>query len=718
MKPKMLVFVVFQIAVFSCPAVADLNDGLVAHFEFEGNIEDSAGDNHGIEHGGVSFVPGLLGLAASFDGQDDYISVPSTNLHALAEFTLASWAQVVTYTGPDDQSCLIIHDRQNGDNPPNKHFQFHFHRNSRFQSGWESSSGADRIISCDTFKDEYGSSWVHMVLTRNADGDGALYINAEPKGSTSGSIETGNTDDITMAAIRSTGSPGSEVHFFNGLLDDIRIYNRPLDVSEIQQLYYLAAPGACCLEDGVACVVNTWESCLAAGGDFAGPGTECPSINAAVFDEPGGEVFVHVIGPPVVCDFSGGARRDEPCPPDGPYFDAWTSDADDLMCHFFGVEGSPPIPADFFEPGSEPFEGAVCLQGVPLGIPDYGEADTIIEREADPFDRCTLPSVDDSSTVAIWIIDLSMESIDPIAVVTNGTPVFWDVFVDLSEMSAPVGSLTAKKTHCNGGTYTSILNVQPRFTFTKVDDPGQIRVLDTGLEGIPWVTLDQSDPVEWASDVGVMGGSVDRCTDFHPGFVTADSLKVLDCDCNWNGRRDLCDIEDTLAVDCNGNDIPDSCDIASGVSPDANGNNIPDECDVGACCLGSGLCLPLTESACIGVWGGLDTFCDPNPCTSGIKELPVEARPNLLLDARPNPFSASTVIRYRLAEPAMTRLEILDTEGRVVRVLIDGAATAGEHKASWDGRSDRGNALSSGTYFYRLLVGGKPIGAEKAVVLR
>ncbi len=50
---------------------AGINDGLVAHYEFEGNANDSSGNgNNGTEYGGVEYVDGVMGKAGSFDGVD------------------------------------------------------------------------------------------------------------------------------------------------------------------------------------------------------------------------------------------------------------------------------------------------------------------------------------------------------------------------------------------------------------------------------------------------------------------------------------------------------------------------------------------------------------------------------------------------------------------------------------------------------------------------
>ncbi|MFC1572443.1 FlgD immunoglobulin-like domain containing protein [Candidatus Eisenbacteria bacterium] len=82
------------------------------------------------------------------------------------------------------------------------------------------------------------------------------------------------------------------------------------------------------------------------------------------------------------------------------------------------------------------------------------------------------------------------------------------------------------------------------------------------------------------------------------------------------------------------------------------------------------------------------------------------------------PLEGLTVISYHLTKPKPARVEILDTEDRVVRVLTDGSDTVGVHELTWDGRCDHGHHLASGTYFYRLLVNDEQVGPMKEIVLR
>ncbi len=76
-----------------------------------------------------------------------------------------------------------------------------------------------------------------------------------------------------------------------------------------------------------------------------------------------------------------------------------------------------------------------------------------------------------------------------------------------------------------------------------------------------------------------------------------------------------------------------------------------------------------------------------------------------LFPNRPNPFNASTEIRYRLPEDGPVSLRIFNTLGQEVRRLVQAHQAAGDHSILWGGRDDAGNELSSGLYFCRLQTG-------------
>ncbi|MHC4742923.1 MAG: DUF7901 domain-containing protein [Planctomycetota bacterium] len=159
----------------------------------------------------------------------------------------------------------------------------------------------------------------------------------------------------------------------------------------------------------------------------------------------------------------------------------------------FGSADMPAIPADFFEPGSEPFDGVVNFNS-------QGQLDTLILRREDPFDRAELPSPREV-TVEIELVQLRLVSCAPISVQTNDVVVDWTMEMDLSEIPAPPGSLTATKEHTNGGTFQAEFAVQPRFIFTKADEPSEVRILDTAEQGIPPIQFRTIEETPWVHDL-------------------------------------------------------------------------------------------------------------------------------------------------------------------------------------------------------------------------
>lgn len=75
-----------------------------------------------------------------------------------------------------------------------------------------------------------------------------------------------------------------------------------------------------------------------------------------------------------------------------------------------------------------------------------------------------------------------------------------------------------------------------------------------------------------------------------------------------------------------------------------------------------------------------------------------------LQEASPNPFNATTAIRFTLHEPGLVETVVYNTRGRVVLRLPPRQFDAGEHAISWRGQDERGHPVSSGVYIYRLRV--------------
>ncbi|MCH8556796.1 MAG: T9SS type A sorting domain-containing protein [Balneolia bacterium] len=77
----------------------------------------------------------------------------------------------------------------------------------------------------------------------------------------------------------------------------------------------------------------------------------------------------------------------------------------------------------------------------------------------------------------------------------------------------------------------------------------------------------------------------------------------------------------------------------------------------------------------------------------------------------PNPFNPTTLIRYSLPEASAVRLEVYNSMGQRVSVVINGSFPAGEHAARFDGTQ-----LSSGIYFYRLEAGNQVLTRKMTLI--
>jgi|GEM_PF-3746670 len=133
-----------------------------------------------------------------------------------------------------------------------------------------------------------------------------------------------------------------------------------------------------------------------------------------------------------------------------------------------------PIPADFFGPGSDPFDGVIYLQGSPLATlpPDtLGPTDVIIQRlEPAVLDEPGIPH-----PVPIQLVALSLVSTSPITVTYDfDPPEDWQVDICLSSIiPTPFGVMTINRDCNSGGSFDAdIHDVALKATFNRVNPPG------------------------------------------------------------------------------------------------------------------------------------------------------------------------------------------------------------------------------------------------------
>lgn len=203
------------------------SNGLVAHYEFEGNAVDSSGNgNNGTEYGGVSYTSGVIGQAASFDGVNDYMQM-SKNYPFYDEFTISGWFKFSDQTrlGSEVWDSLFAFGDSYCDT-----LQFMYHHTNKYFTLYND-GGCSGIKTTD-YSITY-NKFLHIVLTYDGATFRILVNNIE--------IESFAYNSLILDAsklILSLNNRSSTYHF-GGAMDDLRIYNRALSESEIQDLYQM-----------------------------------------------------------------------------------------------------------------------------------------------------------------------------------------------------------------------------------------------------------------------------------------------------------------------------------------------------------------------------------------------------------------------------------------------------------------------------------------------
>jgi hypothetical protein len=220
-----------------------LNQGLVAYYPFNGNANDESGNGFNAITHGVSSCTDRKGLNNSsycFDGIDDYINIPHHEaFNLVSDFTISLWTEIAVSPELNGGMNDII--RKWSGNHEGYPFAIGY-LNELADDNYE-----DKIIyarydgqACGNGPTTYSpvienGTFVHVVLLK----EGNIlrqYINnvliTEFTDYTDNSSCTiGNTTDVTI------GCRGNMVRFFEGKIDDIRIYNRAITPVEVNALF-------------------------------------------------------------------------------------------------------------------------------------------------------------------------------------------------------------------------------------------------------------------------------------------------------------------------------------------------------------------------------------------------------------------------------------------------------------------------------------------------
>jgi len=207
-----------------------IDPDLVGWWRLDGNANDSSGNNnHGTLSGNPQWVAGKIGGALEFDGTDVYIDCGNgPSLDITGEITIAAW---IYPTGDGNSDFPRIVDKSSGLSSTGPGYKIYL-RGADNYIVTLSVGGADRISSSSIVF----NTWNYMALIITGT-QWRFFLN----GTWEQWNETALPSSVNNSLSIGTGSTADR--HFEGLMDDVRIYNRALTEEEVLKAMEGAPPG-------------------------------------------------------------------------------------------------------------------------------------------------------------------------------------------------------------------------------------------------------------------------------------------------------------------------------------------------------------------------------------------------------------------------------------------------------------------------------------------
>lgn len=198
---------------FTTLKVQEVQAGDITPNTRHGSIYPGASDGYVTDQKGVS------GRAYDFDGADTMVDTGSTDYIGTGDVSVSAWIYLNGW-GENAAANRII---QNG--------KFIFATTSTGTKSWVSSDGGNTFSLAAAGSLSLGQ-WYHVVATRTSAGIAKNYVNGMLSGTPASSgTPAAGTVNVTI------GNNSTQTGTFDGLISDVRVYNRILSADEIRLLY-------------------------------------------------------------------------------------------------------------------------------------------------------------------------------------------------------------------------------------------------------------------------------------------------------------------------------------------------------------------------------------------------------------------------------------------------------------------------------------------------
>ena len=245
----LMILSVFMISFSKANAVTMLTEDscvtppsdMVSWWPGDGNANDIKDGNNGTAEGNTSYVAGKVDQAFSFDGDADYVDAGTgSNLNLRDAMTLDAW--IYLNDVPEEDGWFFVTGKET--------FELYIYHNDPEEKDGIVVLGAYLLIDGNEYDlwQEPGISlqtgqWYHVAGTFDGNTiktyvNGVLDVDYDLE-------EAGTIDDSSQSNFLIGGIPDYNQSSFYGMIDEVEVFSRALEQSEIQSIYNADSAGKC-----------------------------------------------------------------------------------------------------------------------------------------------------------------------------------------------------------------------------------------------------------------------------------------------------------------------------------------------------------------------------------------------------------------------------------------------------------------------------------------
>lgn len=167
-----------------------------------------------------------------FDGTNDYVDLGDVGITAHTNWSIAFWANKTS-----SAANPTVYSEGASGSWPNTMLSIYYGDTSESLGGgirvWYGSTAATILSYATNLAD---SSWHHVVITQSSATDRKLYVDGKLVDTDTTNISPLSAASLNTASLGAGNNAGTREQFFEGQIDDVRIYTYDLSASQIRQI--------------------------------------------------------------------------------------------------------------------------------------------------------------------------------------------------------------------------------------------------------------------------------------------------------------------------------------------------------------------------------------------------------------------------------------------------------------------------------------------------